>query len=266
MLKMNPAIAVTSSFAASAMVSLIIAEVVYKPLARRGAGNFMMFVATIACSLILRSLIFMGIVRQGSFALLMATTGIAPTTVLMMGNQPITDVFLWSTITTVILVFLLHSMMTRTKVGKATRSVANNVNLSWVTGVNVRGVQTIIWAIAGGLAGVAGSFWAIYLAANPLAGWTCLFRAFAASALGGLTSFTGTIIGGFIVSGAENLGMGVLNSYFGVDVGFKDLIVFAVMVGMLLIKPGGLSEIKLPKLGTIRGIFARIRSFILRLA
>ncbi|NDJ61800.1 MAG: branched-chain amino acid ABC transporter permease, partial [Chloroflexi bacterium] len=71
---------------------------------------------------------------------------------------------------------------------------------------------------------------------------------FAAAILGGLTSFTGTILGAYIVSLSENTGMLLLNFYTGLDFSFKPAIAFLIIVLVLLLRPQGLSGITLRRL------------------
>jgi branched-subunit amino acid ABC-type transport system permease component len=143
-------------------------------------------------------------------------------------------------------------MLTKTKLGTAMRCVAENSELAQIIGVNVRNIRRIAWVISGGLAGVAGALWAVYLIAYPEVGWVNLLSSFTASYIGGLISFSGTIIGGYIVGIGENLVMNMLNKIIGVDVGYKLLITFLILVGIMLFKPTGLAEISLPKIKFFR--------------
>ncbi|MFN3622038.1 MAG: ABC transporter permease subunit, partial [Nitrososphaerales archaeon] len=74
----------------------------------------------------------------------------------------------------------------------------------------------------------------------PYVGWFALLSVFAAVVLGGLTSFSGTIAGGFIVGLSENLVMDVLNRSFSVEFTYKPVIPFTIIILVLLIRPKGL--------------------------
>jgi branched-subunit amino acid ABC-type transport system permease component len=71
-------------------------------------------------------------------------------------------------------------------------------------------------------------------------GWTALLSVFAAVVLGGLTSFTGAIAGGFVVGLSENLLMEILNRFIGLEFTYKPLISFAIIVIVLMVRPVGL--------------------------
>jgi branched-subunit amino acid ABC-type transport system permease component len=59
--------------------------------------------------------------------------------------------------------------------------------------------------------------------------------------LGGLTSFSGAILGAYIVAFAENTLMQVLNHFFGLDFSFKPAIPFIIIILVLMIRPQGLT-------------------------
>jgi hypothetical protein len=56
-----------------------------------------------------------------------------------------------------------------------------------------------------------------------------------------LTSFVGTIIGGYLIGFSTNTLMEALNTYFGVSLGYAPLLPFALIVVVLLFKPTGLA-------------------------
>ena len=91
------------------------------------------------------------------------------------------------------------------------------------------------------MAGVAGVLWGIYTSINPLMGWLAILSVFAATVLGGMTSFPGTILGAYVVGLSENLVMQLLNLWFGLDFSFKPAIPFIIIILVLLFRPQGLT-------------------------
>jgi branched-subunit amino acid ABC-type transport system permease component len=168
------------------------------------------------------------------------SSNIAIGPVFEIGGGVITNLFLWAVPTTLVCVLALELMFVSTKTGKAMRAVAENVSLAAATGIDINRIRRITWIISGGLAGVAGLFWSMYTETVPELGWSVLLRGFAASTIGGLTSFSGTIVGGYIIGTAENLAMDMMNRYLGIDIVFKPAIMFIIMVVFLLFKPTGL--------------------------
>lgn len=225
------------AFATAAFVAFVCHRIVYRPLSNRGATMYTLVLASFALGLVLRYIILLWASPTGY---LQVRPLITQRVVGLIGTTVILDIFLWSLPTAFILVLLLHLLLSRTKIGKMMRSVANNITLAQITGINVGKIQDISWLLAGGLAGVAGALWAILYYASPYVGWFALLSVFAAVVLGGLTSFTGTIAGGFIVGLSENLVMDVLNRSFGLEFTYKPIIPFAIIILVLLMRPKGL--------------------------
>src|SRR5262249_24117253 len=108
-------------------------------------------------------------------------------------------------------------------------------------GIPVDRVHDLTWILVGGLAGVGGALWGIYSTVNPLMGWFTLLSVFAATVLGGMTSFTGTILGAYVVGLSENLVMEWLNFQFRIDFIFKPAVPFIIIIIVLLLRPQGLT-------------------------
>jgi neutral amino acid transport system permease protein len=229
-------VAVIASFLASAGVALVVDELVFKPLFRRGASTLHMLVASIGAGLVLRYIVFIG-ADLGD--LLSAKASISAETLWVIGNGSVSTLHVTIVPTVAGIVIVLHMLFVGTRVGKGMRAMASNFDLSQVSGINTTFIRRLIWILAGGLAGVAGAFWAIYNPVTPELGWRSLLWIFAASILAGLTSFYGTIAGGYTVAAAENFGISLLNRAYGVDVAYKPLIILAIIVAVFLIRPTG---------------------------
>jgi branched-subunit amino acid ABC-type transport system permease component len=246
---LNLALAVIFSFIISGAIAVFISELIYEPLIKKRVKTILLFIASIAVGISIRNIIYMIVIPRNLFYV---KTAIPTRVVFTFGGGNVTNVFLYVVPTTFVLVLLLHLMLTKTKLGTAMRCVAENSELAQIVGVNVRNIRRIAWVISGGLAGVAGALWAVYLIAHPEVGWVNLLSSFTASYIGGLISFSGTIVGGYIVGIGENLVMKILNKVIGVDVGYKLLITFSILVSIMLFKPTGLAEISLPKIKFFR--------------
>jgi branched-subunit amino acid ABC-type transport system permease component len=77
---------------------------------------------------------------------------------------------------------------------------------------------------------------------DPTVGWLAILSVFAATVLGGMTSFTGAILGAYVVGFAENIVMQLLNTWTGLDFSFKPIIPFILIIVVLLIRPQGLKN------------------------
>lgn len=244
-------LAVVVSFLAAAGVALGVDELVFKPLFRRGASPLHILVASIGAGLVLRYIVFIG-ADLGN--LLSEKANLSAQTVWVIGNGSVSTLHLTIVPTVAGIVIVLHVLFVGTRIGKGMRAMASNFDLARVSGINTTFIRRLTWILAGGLAGVAGAFWAIHNPVTPELGWRALLWIFAASILAGLTSFYGTIAGGYIVAAAENFGISLLNRAYGVDVGYKPMIALAIIVAVFLIRPTGFAGL------TVRDVVEGFRS------
>ena len=103
----------------------------------------------------------------------------------------------------VLVTVALYLLLTRTKFGVAMRASVENPSLARVLGINVERVYVVSWVLAGGFAGIAGSFYTLWLPGGTSSGSDLIVEVFASSILGGLTSIFGAILGGVVIGGSE---------------------------------------------------------------
>ena len=106
---------------------------------------------------------------------------------------------IYTVVGTVLLMFSLHYMLTRTRTGKAMRAMSDDVDLARVTGINTEHVIMWTWIVGGGLVACAGVFLGMDGTVRPMLGWDLLLPVFAAAILGGLGKPYGAIAGGLVI-------------------------------------------------------------------
>ena len=74
-------------------------------------------------------------------------------------------------------------------------------------------------------------------------GWGAIISVFAAAILGGLSSFSGTVLGAYVVAFSENTVMLFLNANYGLDLAFKPAIPFIIIIAVLLLRPQGFTNL-----------------------
>ena len=228
------------AFLVSALVALLTHRIVYRPLARFNLSTYGMILASFAVGLILRYTIFLFV---DGFDLFDKRILVPQEVLVRTPNLILTNIFFWSVPTAVVLMLILSLILNRTDLGRQMRALADNAILARVIGIPVERVHNLTWILTGGLAGVGGALWGIYTTVNPLTGWLTLLSVFAATVLGGMTSFIGTILGAFVVSFSENLLMQWLNFQFGLDFSFKPAIPFIIIILVLLFRPQGFARL-----------------------
>jgi branched-chain amino acid transport system permease protein len=107
----------------------------------------------------------------------------------------------------VLFVIILDLLITKTKLGKAMRAMADNPDLAQTSGISKVLIIAMVWIIGAGLAGMGG---VLRFLANmtlfPDRGFLLLLPTFAVVILGGIGSYRGAIVAGYIVGFAENVG------------------------------------------------------------
>jgi branched-subunit amino acid ABC-type transport system permease component len=225
-------------FLVSALVAIGSHKVVFRPLDKLNPSIYTMILASFSLGLILRYVIFLLVDRYNLHDMRIQ----APLEIWYQGhNLILTNIFFWVVPTAVGLIIALSLLLNYTGLGREMRALADNPALARVIGVPVERVYILTWVLVGGLAGVAGALWGIYTSINPLMGWLAILSVFAATILGGMTSFSGTILGAYVVGLSENLVMQLLNHWLGLDFSFKPAIPFAIIILVLLFRPQGLT-------------------------
>ena len=153
----------------------------------------------------------------------------------------ISNIYVISIVLAIVVSFLLAIFFNFTHLGKSMRAIANNFDLARISGIDVSFAVNAMWIIAGGLGGLGGVILGTYTTVTPALGFTELLDIFAVVIIAGLTSFVGTIIGGYLVGFSTNTVIEALNYYFGVPLGYAPLLPFAMIVVVLLFKPTGLA-------------------------
>ena len=129
---------------------------------------------------------------------------------------------------------LLYAFMRFTILGKALRAVSQDRETAALMGINPNQLIMLTFVIASALAGMSGAMLGPVLVLTPFAGATVIVKAFAIVIIGGFGNVEGTIIAGLIV--------GLIESYTTqfLDPGLIDIVVFALLLLTLAVRPTGL--------------------------
>jgi neutral amino acid transport system permease protein len=128
----------------------------------------------------------------------------------------------------------LHLLLQKTKVGKAMRAVADNIDLARVSGINVEKVVLWTWVITGLLTAVGGSMYGLITTVRPNMGWFLILPMFASVILGGIGNPYGAIAGGLIIGIVQEISVPWLGS------DYKLGVALLIMIIILLVRPQGI--------------------------
>ncbi|RLC91804.1 MAG: branched-chain amino acid ABC transporter permease [Chloroflexi bacterium] len=218
-----PAILITAG------LSILFNRWVYEPLRRRGAIPILFAMVSMGIAFALRGLIYILWGADYHFY----SPSVRPMIFLPLGIKLRTDevfimVVAWA------LVALIYLFLTRVKMGKALRAVADNPDLARIAGISTE--RMIVWTegIAGALAAVGGVLYGIETQLRPEMGWLFLLPLFAAAILGSLGSIRGALVGGLVMGIAQQVSTAWLLPTY------KPAVAFIIMVLVLLFRPQGI--------------------------
>lgn len=126
------------------------------------------------------------------------------------------------------------ALLQYTRLGKATRAVADNPALAASSGINVQRVILVVWTSGAALAALAGALLGATQGFDYQTGFKLLLLIFAATVLGGLGTIWGSLVGAFII------GLFVEVSTVWVPAELKYVGALIVLILVLLVRPQGL--------------------------
>jgi branched-chain amino acid transport system permease protein len=171
----------------------------------------------------------------------LAWTGVAqsisnpfPDEPLIIGAISISWNRLFVLVTALVLISATYALITFTKLGKAMRATFQDRETAALMGVDINRIYGATFALGSGLAAAAGGLLGPVFVVQPAMGDLAASKAFAIVILGGLGSFLGAMIGGFVLAFAEEFGAAYISS------GYRDAMGFLLIIAILLFKPTGL--------------------------
>jgi branched-chain amino acid transport system permease protein len=253
------------NFAQGAMV--FFAALTFVSLVERGWNFWLALVVTLAVMVLLgvatERVVLRPLVNQPQITLFMATIGLTfvleGLSQLVWGSQPhglelgipdvpmewlsqrwnvnISQFDLFAALVAGILVAVLAVFFQKTRIGRALRAVADDHQAALAVGIPLQHIWTIVWAVAGFVALVAGLMWGVRNGVQYALTFVAL-KALPVLLIGGFESIPGAILGGLIIGATEKLA----EVYVGpmVGGGIESWFAYVVALLFLLVRPEGL--------------------------
>ena len=214
---------------ATIVLGVVIEKVAYKPL--RSAPRMSVMISAIGVSYLLQNcaLYFTGGLPQIYPTIPFLSNSIT------IGGATTKMVTIVTPILTLVLIFLLVTLIQKTKIGMAMRAVSKDFETSELMGIKINNVISMTFVIGCFLAAVGSMlYFTNYPSVIPTSGAMPGLKAFVAAVFGGIGSVPGAVIGAFIIGICENIIKGL-----GLTV-FSDAFTFVLLIVILLVKPAGL--------------------------
>jgi branched-chain amino acid transport system permease protein len=222
-------VGVIIAFIASAAFGWLNDAALWRPLRMRGTGVIAMMIVSIGLSIFLRSLF-----QYFSGAQSRNYSQYAGVTPWELGPLLVTPKEVIVFLIAMAALLATTALLQYTRIGKATRAVADNPALSAATGINVERVIAIVWIGGTALAGLSGALLGLTQGFDYQTGFKILLLVFAAVVLGGLGTIWGAIVGAFIIGLFTEL-----TTLF-VPAEFKFVGALLALIAVLLVRPQGL--------------------------
>jgi branched-chain amino acid transport system permease protein len=223
------AVSIIVAAIASAAFGWVNDRALWRPLRHRGTGLIAMMVVSIGLSIFLRNVYqYLAGASTHQYSQFSSPLPYRLGPILVTPKDIFVVVF-----STVVLVLVVIALQ-RTKLGKATRAVADNTALAAATGINVDRVISVVWIVGAMLAGLSGVLLGMTQGFDYQLGFKILLLVFAATVLGGLGTAWGAIVGALVI------GLFVEVSTLFIPAELKFVGALVVLIVVLLIRPQGL--------------------------
>lgn len=227
-------------------------------------GFVVAVLATAVCGYLFNRLLLQHVIGRPEFQIIMVTIGLGyilrtvagivpgwgslpqrfPTPfdnkVTQIMGMPVSEERLVIVLVTLGLMLALFVFFRFTRMGVAMQAASQNNTAATLVGISVPGVNSLVWALGAGMAGVAGILIAPITFVYPGVGYVGLL-AFPAAVLGGFGSLPGAFVGGIII--------GILEVFSGFYLSewAKHAAPYMALLAVLFIRPSGLFGARLEK-------------------
>ncbi len=217
----------------SVIVGIALERLAYRPL--RSAPRLVPLISAIGASFFLQysALLLFGVTSHNyrkpaiiKGGLTIGETGIFIT---------YTGIFIF--ITSILLMILLRTIVQRTKIGRAMRSVAEDKETAALMGIDVDKIIVFAFVLGSALAGAGGVMVGLHnTVVRFSSGFIPGLKAFTAAVLGGIGNIPGAMVGALLLGVLEAIGPSAL----GIPTVYQNVISFSILILVLIFRPNGL--------------------------
>ena len=231
-----------AGMAASGLLAYTVERVAYRPL--RHAPRLIPLISAIGVSFFLQDAVrlFESIWRN-AFNLVYPTVEVLNTRYELTTTIDVSLKSLVVIVAALLMLWALHVLVNRTKIGTAIRAVAEDQAAASLMGIDVNRMISLTFVIGGAMGGAAGVLFGVqYGLINPYTGFIPGLKAFTAAVLGGIGNIPGAMVGGLVLGLLEAFAASYLSLLTGGAFGaeYKDIFAFSILILILIFRPKGL--------------------------
>jgi branched-chain amino acid transport system permease protein len=230
------------AMAASGGAAVLLEQLAYRPLRKKGASRLAALISAIGASIFLQELFALIVIpkvfhrpQQGGRLPVPAPRLVNRDVLFSVGNANVRTDQLIVVVAALVMMVALNLVVNRTRIGRGIRATAQDPEAAVLMGVSIDGIVRLTFLLGGAMAGVAGVLYLMeFEVTNYFVGFALGIKAFTAAVLGGIGNLRGALLGGVMLGLIENWGA----IFFGSQ--WKDVIAFLILVVVLLFRPTGI--------------------------
>jgi branched-chain amino acid transport system permease protein len=233
------ALMIVIAMAVSGILGMLIERVAYRPL--RSAPRINLLLSALGVSIFLQNFVLN---FQGAKVRTFHVNALVPESLRVIHFGPV--VFSFMRVLVIAVCFGLMAMLTfmvkKTKVGKAMRATAQDIETAAYMGVDVDRIIMLVFLIGSALGGAAGVLVGLlFTQVDYYVGFQAGLKGFTAAVLGGIGNLYGAMLGGILLGLTESLAVTFFPS------AYKDVVAFVILIVVLIFRPWGLMGEKSPE-------------------
>src|SRR5437762_2656088 len=231
-----------AGMAASGLLAVSVERIAYRPL--RHAPRLIPLISAIGVSFFLQDAIrLLESIWRNAFNLVYPTIDVLNERFEFTSTIDVSLKSLVVIVAALLMLWALHVLVNRTKIGTAMRAVAEDQAAASLMGINVNQIISLTFVIGGAMGGAAGVLFGVqYGLINPYTGFIPGLKAFTAAVLGGIGNIPGAMVGGLVLGLLEAFAASYLSLLTGGAFGaeYKDIFAFSILILILIFRPKGL--------------------------
>lgn len=212
-----------------AVAGTLLDQFAYKPL--RKAHRLSAVVSALGASMLIEN----GIMLIWSPNVQVFPNNLLPNITWQIGGAYLSFVQLLIILCAFLLMASLYFFVNHTRLGTAIRATAIDQDAARLMGINVNRIIAMVFVIGPVLGAIGGLFIGLYYRQTFFTmGWSYGLNAFIAAIIGGIGNIPGAMLGGLVLGLFNAFAAGYISS------SWQDAITFALLIGILLVRPSGL--------------------------
>lgn len=222
------AVAGAVAIAGAALLGTATMRLMYQPLIKRRTSGAVVMIASLGLYITVENLM---VLWFGNSSRVVSKSAVQQG--FDLGNVYVTPLQVITFAVSIALSLLIFLVITRSKLGRGLRAVADNPDVADLVGIDVRALQQWVFAIGSMVLAIAAILNATDIGIAPGMGLSVVMVATVAAIVGGANSIFAGIAGGFLIGAVQSFGV------IWIDPRWQNLLIFSVLIVILVVRPTG---------------------------